>query len=148
MESINVEGYVEKIVFHNEDNGYTVFSVSDSDSGEEITCTGSGIYLNEGQYVKVSGEMTVHKNYGPQLAVREYYEKEPENVAAIEKYLASGAIKGTDVNLRENPSTNSKVIGILNNNELVHILGQQGDWFKVRRIEPDQRGWVFGKYVQ
>ncbi|MCR5586522.1 MAG: ATP-dependent RecD-like DNA helicase [Lachnospiraceae bacterium] len=94
MESINVEGYVEKIVFHNEDNGYTVFSVSDSDSGEEITCTGSGIYLNEGQYVKVSGEMTVHKNYGPQLAVREYYEKEPENVAAIEKYLASGAIKG------------------------------------------------------
>ncbi len=71
-----------------------------------------------------------------------------EKFISFEGKRTSGAIKGTDVNLRENPSTNSKVIGILNNNELVHILGQQGDWFKVRRIEPDQRGWVFGKYVQ
>ncbi len=70
-----------------------------------------------------------------------------EKFESYEGKRASGSITGTDVNLREKPTTNSKVLGVLNNNELVHILGKQGDWFWIRRIEPNQRGWVYGKYL-
>ena len=70
-----------------------------------------------------------------------------EKFESYEGKRVSGSITGTDVNLREKPTTNSKVLGVLNNNELVHILGKQGDWFWIRRIEPNQRGWVYGKYL-
>lgn len=70
-----------------------------------------------------------------------------EKFESYEGKRVSGSITGTDVNLREKPTTNSKVLGVLNNNEPVHILGKQGDWFWIRRIEPNQRGWVYGKYL-
>ena len=41
-----VEGYVEKIVFRNSDNGYTVFHLSSK--GEEITCVGTFQLIAEG----------------------------------------------------------------------------------------------------
>ncbi len=70
-----------------------------------------------------------------------------EKFISYEGKRVSGSITGTDVNLREKPTTNSKVLSVLNNNEPVHILGKQGDWYWIRRVEPDQRGWVYGKYL-
>ena len=48
-----VEGYVEKIVYKNADNCYTVLSVSSD--GDEITCVGTFQYINEGEYVVLEG---------------------------------------------------------------------------------------------
>ena len=42
-----IEGYVEKIVYRNTDNGYTVLSVSFD--GEDMTCVGTFQYINEGE---------------------------------------------------------------------------------------------------
>ncbi len=70
-----------------------------------------------------------------------------EKFESYEGKRTGGYITGTDVNLREKPTTNSKVLGVLNNNEPVHVLGKQGNWYWIRRVEPDQRGWVYGKYL-
>ncbi len=87
-----VKGYVDHIVFRNEDNGYTVFQLV-NDSGE-VTCVGIFPYIGEGELLKVSGEYTVHSVYGTQLQVASHEIQEPEDLLSIQKYLGSGAIKG------------------------------------------------------
>lgn len=88
-----VEGYVEKIVFRNAENGYTVLSLSSEDE-EELTCVGIFSFINEGEYVRLKGTMTAHNVYGEQLRVESYEVKEPTDLVSMERYLGSGAIKG------------------------------------------------------
>ena len=87
-----VTGFVEKIKFRNEDNGYTVMSVSSE--GEEYILVGTFQYIGEGEMIEATGTMTEHPVYGEQLAVESYEIKAPEDVTAMERYLGSGAIKG------------------------------------------------------
>lgn len=94
-----VRGYVEKIVYRNDGNGYTVLSLSAED--DEVTCVGSFGTINEGEYVEVSGHYIVHNVYGEQLAVEKYEVKAPEDVNSIRKYLGSGGIKGIGVALAD-----------------------------------------------
>lgn len=90
MESI--KGYVEHIVYRNEDNGYTVFHLSNDDG--EVTCVGNFHYIEEGELLKLEGEYTTHKLYGLQMKVETSEVCEPEDLISIERYLGSGAVKG------------------------------------------------------
>lgn len=87
-----VTGYVEHIVFRNEDNGYTVFHLNNEDG--EITCVGNFNYITEGELLELRGEYVMHSTYGLQLSVSSSEVKEPEDLMSIERYLGSGAIKG------------------------------------------------------
>lgn len=89
-----VEGYVEKIVFRNEENGYTVLHLSSPQRDEEICCVGCFSFVAEGQYLVVQGDTVFHKEYGEQIKMVSYREKQPEDSMAVERYLGSGAIKG------------------------------------------------------
>ena len=89
-----VKGYVEKIKYRNEDNGYTVLSVTGADDGEEYILVGTFSYISEGELVEASGHMTEHPIYGEQLAVESYELMVPEDTVSMERYLGSGAIKG------------------------------------------------------
>ena len=90
METIT--GYVEHIVFRNEENGYTVFSL-DTENGE-TTCVGNFHFINEGELLELQGDYINHNVYGTQLKVATHTVKEPEDLMSIERYLGSGAIKG------------------------------------------------------
>ncbi len=87
-----VTGYVEKIKFRNEENGYSVLSVTDG--REEYILVGTFPYIGEGERIEATGRMVEHSVYGEQLAVESYEIKAPEDTLAIERYLGSGAIKG------------------------------------------------------
>ena len=87
-----VKGYVEHIVYRNEDNGYTVFHLNNDDG--ELTCVGNFHYIEEGELLKITGEYTTHKMYGLQFSVDSFKACEPEDLISIERYLGSGAIKG------------------------------------------------------
>ena len=100
MESI--QGLVEHIVYHNDTNGYTVFSLMCQ--GEEIVCVGNVTSLDEGEYLKAEGEYTEHQVYGRQFKVTSMSVEVPEDEYSIERYLGSGAIRGVG------PSRNSKRI--------------------------------------
>ena len=89
-----VKGYIEKIKYRNEDNGYTVMSVSGADDGEEYVLVGTFSYISEGEMIEASGRMTEHPIYGEQMAVEKYELKTPEDTVSMERYLGSGAIKG------------------------------------------------------
>ncbi|MCI8889568.1 MAG: ATP-dependent RecD-like DNA helicase [Hungatella sp.] len=87
-----VTGFVEKIKYRNEDNGYSVISVSSGK--EEYILVGTFHYIGEGEMIEAAGIMTEHPAYGEQLQVESYEIKAPEDVQAMERYLGSGAVKG------------------------------------------------------
>lgn len=90
MESIT--GYVEHIVYQNQDNGYTVMNlVSDED---EITCVGLCKGLTEGETLEASGEYIEHPTYGRQFKIEAFRTVAPKDKISMERYLGSGAIKG------------------------------------------------------
>ena len=87
-----IKGYVEKIIYQNKENGYAVLNLEEN--GVETVCVGVFRYVDQGEYLEVGGEYVFHPSYGRQFKV-EYSESIlPEDKVAIERYLASGAIKG------------------------------------------------------
>ena len=91
------KGYIDKIVYRNEDNGYTVFELEVD--GSTVVCVGTVPYVAEGEYVEVTGEYTEHSVYGQQLKVDTCEDIPPEDEKSVERYLGSGAIKGIGVAL-------------------------------------------------
>ena len=87
-----IKGYVEHIVFRNEENGYTVFNLNNDDG--DLTCVGKFHYIEEGELLELEGEFIVHKLYGTQLQVETSKVCAPEDLVSIERYLGSGAMKG------------------------------------------------------
>ena len=87
-----IKGYVEKIKFRNEENGYTVLELSGD--AQDITCVGIFPGINVGEYISVTGEEIIHPVYGMQIQMKKYEIEMPEDIVAVERYLASGVIKG------------------------------------------------------
>lgn len=85
-------GYVDHIVFRNDENGYTVFNLENDDG--ELTCVGSFNFINEGELLELQGDYVTHSVYGNQFKVVASQLKEPEDLVSIERYLGSGAVKG------------------------------------------------------
>lgn len=92
-----LSGYVEHIVFQNNDNGYTVLNFVSGD--EEVTCVGIFHGVSEGETLEMTGEYTTHPSYGRQFKMQSFGVKSPEDILSIERYLGSGAIKGIGVAL-------------------------------------------------
>lgn len=94
-----VEGYVEKIVFRNEENGYSVLSVVEGK--KEYCLVGTFLNISEGEYLKAEGDLTEHPMYGEQIRVKSYEFVAPKDAASIKRYLASGTIKGIGTAMAE-----------------------------------------------
>lgn len=121
----NVKGYIEKIVYRNEENGYTVMSVNAD--GEEITCVGIFHYIGEGEYLELQGEYIEHPSYGEQLSVKEYEIIAPEDEISMIRYLGSGAIKGVKI------STATKIVNRF-----------KKDTFRIMEEEPERLAEIKG----
>ncbi len=117
------KGFVSHIVYRNEENSYTVFELTLTESadgtsagsdsgtrtgtgqagsaeqpdtselGDVMTCVGYPVSISEGESCVVEGEYTTHPVYGEQLRVRSYRMIAPENAQAMYRYLAAGSIK-------------------------------------------------------
>ncbi len=87
-----VEGYISRIIFRNDENGYTVLSLRSE--GDDLTCVGTFPFIGEGEFMQLLGDYTDHPVYGQQFIIESYDMKEPEDLYSIERYLCSGAIKG------------------------------------------------------
>ena len=92
MSQDTIEGYVDHIIFRNEDNGYTVLNLIVK--GSEVTCVGTFEYVGEGELLELHGFYVEHATYGQQFKMESYETKLPEDSIAMERYLGSGAIKG------------------------------------------------------
>ena len=87
-----ITGFVEHIVFQNAENGYTVLELS-GDEGETVL-VGMMKGITQGESIQAEGDYTEHPVYGRQFKVTAYRTVTPKDAAGMERYLASGAIKG------------------------------------------------------
>ena len=90
---VELQGTVEDLIFQNDKNGYTVFSLAVSEE-TEVVCVGTMGPLHPGESLLVRGTWTVHPTYGRQLTIQYYEKTVPTTEEGIRKYLASGLIKG------------------------------------------------------
>lgn len=94
-EQIVIEGIIDSIKYRNDENGYTVFTViEDENADEEYVCVGNLPSINTGENVQLTGSTVVHPVYGPQIQVESCVQTIPTSEKGIERYLASGVIKG------------------------------------------------------
>ena len=86
------KGIITDIIFHNEDNGYTI-AVMETDD-EYFTVVGCLPTCIKGSSYRLTGTFKVHPTYGEQFAFTSFEEVMPTGKAGIEGFLASGVIKG------------------------------------------------------
>lgn len=99
---LEIKGTVERIVFRNEQNGYSVIELNVSD--ELITAVGIMPCISVGEELKLLGDFKTHLSFGEQFSVEVCERSMPTTTAAILKYLSSGAIKGIG------PATATKLV--------------------------------------
>lgn len=92
--SETISGYIDHIIFRNEENGYTVMVLKDVGEDQELTCVGNFPSITQGATIEADGTYTNHPVYGKQFQINSFVEKMPEDTLAMERYLGSGAIKG------------------------------------------------------
>ena len=81
-----ITGFIEKIKFRNEENGYTVLSVTDQSDGDEVIMVGTLSYAAEGDMIQASGRMIEHPVYGEQLQIESYEMKTPQDAESMERF--------------------------------------------------------------
>lgn len=86
------QGIITEIIFHNEDNGYTIAVMETED--EYFTVVGCLPSCVKGSGYRLRGSFKVHPTYGEQFAFTEFEEVLPTGRSGIEGFLASGIIKG------------------------------------------------------
>lgn len=100
---MQVEGQIVDIIYKNEINSYTV-STFETIEGEELTIVGYLPFVNQGDNLKVTGNMVTHPDYGEQLKVETFEKTMPKTKEALEKYLSNGNFKGIG------PATAKKIV--------------------------------------
>ena len=119
------EGILEEIIFQNEVNGYTV-GIFETEE-EQITIVGYLPFISKGDSLKIYGKFVEHKDYGEQFKIETFEKLMPKTLGALEKYLASGNIKGVG------PATAKKIINLFGD-DTIHVL----------KFEPDKLAQIKG----
>ena len=82
--SESVTGYIDHIIFRNEDNGYTVLVLKGTEGDdEELTCVGTFPVISQGATIEASGNFINHHIYGKQFQITSFTEKMPEDAMAM-----------------------------------------------------------------
>ena len=80
------------VIYKNEVNSYTIANLETET--EVFTVVGYLPFINAGDTLKLQGKMVIHQEYGEQFKIDTFEKMMPETLDALEKYLASGTIKG------------------------------------------------------
>jgi len=89
-----LRGTIERITFHNEENGYTVAQLTPDGQGYTVPVIGAMLGINVGEAVELRGAWMAHPQYGRQFKAETVRTILPATIAGLEKYLGSGLIKG------------------------------------------------------
>lgn len=124
-----IAGTVEKIVYKNSENAYTVVDIFD-ERGELFTAVGIMPYVNEGDTVMLAGKWREHQTFGRQFEA-EYFDRTlPSDETDILRYLSSGSVKGIG------PKTAQSIVAKYGG-ESFDIIENHPEWLSdIRGISP------------
>ena len=89
----SLTGLIERVTFHNPENGFAVLRVKVKGRKDLVTVTGSTTSVTAGEHVEASGRWVIDRQHGQQFKAEELKTTHPASAEGIEKYLASGAIR-------------------------------------------------------
>lgn len=89
-----LKGLVERVTYHNPENGYSVIKVNAAGERELVTVVGHFSAVTAGESLRLIGSWANHPKHGPQFKVIKYELEKPATLTGVEKYLGSGLIKG------------------------------------------------------
>jgi len=89
-----IHGHIERITFQNAENGWTVARLKEPKKREVTTIVGTLTSVQIGETIRCWGIWKNDTNFGYQFQVKDYKVEQPSTVYGIQKYLASGMIKG------------------------------------------------------
>ncbi len=87
-------GLVERVTFHNAENGFCVLRIKARGHRDLITVVGHAATISAGEWITASGEWTNDRTHGLQFRARFLKTSAPTSIEGIEKYLGSGMIRG------------------------------------------------------
>ena len=90
----SLEGILIRVNYCNEETGYVVARLEVPDHRDPVTVVGNLWGATPGETIRLTGQWIRHARYGDQFKVETYESVLPASVAAIERYLASGLIRG------------------------------------------------------
>ena len=120
-------GLVERVTYHNAENGFCVLRIKARGHRELITVVGHAAVIAAGEWVTASGEWVNDHTHGQQFRTRFMRTSAPTSVDGIEKYLGSGMIRG---------------IGPVYAKKLINAFGEKV--FDIIEAEPDRLREVTG----
>ncbi len=143
----SVQGQIERITFHNEDNGFTILRLKVPGYRELVTLVGNLMAPLPGQVINATGEWTNHPQFGEQFKVIQYNTLVPATVTGIEKYLGSGLVKGIG------PIMAKRIVKLFGEDTLVIIDEATGRLSEVegigeKRLGMIRRAWEDQKHVR
>ena len=89
-----IAGLVERVTFHNAENGFCVLRVKARGHRDLVTVVGHAATISAGEWITASGEWVNDRTHGQQFRARFLRSSAPTSLDGIEKYLASGMIRG------------------------------------------------------
>lgn len=89
-----ITGVIEKIVYSDEEKGFSVIKVYSKKYKSQITLVGNIYHVTVGTEISAEGKWTENKKFGSQLKVENWEEILPTDIKGVERYLSSGLIKG------------------------------------------------------
>ena len=87
-------GLVERVTYQNAENGFCVIRVKARSHRDLVTVVGHAATISAGEWITASGEWINDRTHGQQFRAQFLKTSEPTSVEGIEKYLASGMIRG------------------------------------------------------
>lgn len=126
--TLRIEGTVENVMFRNEQNGYAVLDLDAG--GELITVVGEIGDVDNGETLVLEGSYVTHPRFGTQFQAHYCERKLPADALNIQKYLASGAIKGIG------PSLAKKIVDVFGSDTLEVMEKEPTRLLEIRGISP------------
>jgi exodeoxyribonuclease V alpha subunit len=87
-------GLVERVTFHNAENGFCVLRAKARGHRDLVTVVGHATIISAGEWITASGEWIDDRAHGQQFKARFLKTSAPSSIDGIEKYLGSGMIRG------------------------------------------------------
>ena len=139
-----IKGLIERVTYHNPENGFAVLKVKVRGRQDLVTVVGSTTSVTVGERLEATGRWFIDRQHGQQFKAEELKTAHPASAEGIERYLASGAIRSIGPKLAE------KIVGLYKERTLeifdkspdflLHIRGiGQGRLKRIRQSWEEQK---------
>ncbi|MDR1471049.1 MAG: ATP-dependent RecD-like DNA helicase [Synergistaceae bacterium] len=115
-----INGSLDRVVYMNEENGYSVFKIAVKGCADLVTAVGHCSAHTPGEDLELYGQWVDHRKFGTQFSFTSCRSLRPSTVDGIKRYLGSGLIKGVGERMAE------RIVGLFGE-ETLDVLDESPD---------------------